>query len=241
MAATHFINLSVAETEVLVGRALPVTRGVLTEACWWALIRDFCALYYCCEPELHKVAEEVLDYLDGEHRGGKPGFPAFLCDLVHHEWLKLALRTVAPDDAAAPVLADGDLLTGVPVLAARVWVASYDYPVRSISADYAAIRPLPAPQRLLARCDERDCLHWLELDEFAAGLIDDLEHDPLRNGYGLLSAAAARAELPIAEALTRGVPLLERLRALGILRGVRQALPPLASVASHPKSPRSRR
>ena len=244
MAATHFINLSVEETEVLVGQALPRTRAVLTEACWWALIRDFCALYYCCEPELHKVAEEVLDYLDGEHRGGRPGFPGFLCDLVHYEWLQLALLQV-PDDDGVPVQADGDLLAGMPVLAPRVWLSSYDYPVQDLGAGYAAIRPLPAPLRLLAHCDAGGIVHCRVLDEFAAGLLDDLERDPLRNGHELLSAAALRADRPLAQVVAEGLALLERLRSLGVLRGVRLGLPSpefaARSVPRYPHSPRSPR
>ncbi len=233
VVSAHFVNLSVEETEVLVGKALPLTRAVLSTDRWWSLIRDFCALYYCCEPELHKVAEEVLDYLDGEHRGGKPGFPGFLCDLVHCEWLRLALPAIAPGPAAV-IDANGDLLEGVPALAPRLWVCSYDYPVHSIGADYAPIRRLASPQRWLAYCNDEGSLHWLELDEFAVRVLEGLEAEPTLAGRVQLAAAAQQMGLSIAGGLPQGVALLAQLRAFGAVRGTRQLMPaePAAPVFS---------
>lgn len=224
VAHTHFVNLSVEETERLVGKALPLTRSVLSTECWWALIRDFCALYYCCEPELHKVAEEVLDYLDGEHRGGKTGFPGFLCDLVHCEWLRLALPAIALDPAPT-VAADGDLLEGVPVLAQRLWLSSYDYPVHSISAAYAPIRRLASPQRWLAYCNDEGSLHWLKMDEFGVRVLEGLEAEPALAGRAQVTAAAQQMGLSPADGLQLGLALLAQLRSVGAVRGTLQVLP----------------
>ncbi len=235
MTQPHFVELSLEETEQLIAQALPATRRRLGADRWWALVRDFCSLYYCCEPELHKVAEEVLDYLDGAHRGATSGYPGWLCDLAHYEWLHLALRAApAAVPQAPPVDPEGDLLQGAPVLSHLAWLVSYDYPVRQMVAGEAQQGPLPQAQHLLLFRDRNEKVHVQEPDAFTAQLLERIEADPELTGAAAIATAAEAVGLPAAVWTEHGAQLLASLRRSGVLIGSRVLpTPPWSSSPRH--------
>ncbi len=189
------VHLSLEQTETLIAQALPRVKRVLGGERWWTLIRDFHALYYCCEPEPYRVAADVLDYLDSEHRGGKPGFPGFLADLVHFEWANLALAAAAAETLSAQWVCGAPL--DVPLrIAPSVRVYAYDYPVHRITPECSSAAP--AATFLIAQRQADGSIRWRETDAGAAAMLERIEATPGISGRQALQAAAARRGRPFA-------------------------------------------
>lgn len=184
------VHLSLEQTEALIAQALPRVKRVLGSERWWTLIRDFHALYYCCEPQPHRVAADVLDYLDSEHRGGKPGFPGFLTDLVHFEWAALVLA--AAEAEALPARPACGAPLDMPLrIAPGVRVYAYDYPVHRIAPGYQSIAP--AATFLIAQRQADGTIRWREIDAGAAAMLERIEAAPgISSREALQSTAAAQ-------------------------------------------------
>jgi len=189
----------------------PVTRSVLGERRWRRLNRAFFREARCQTPYFREIPREFLDWLP--HESG----PRWLKELAHYEWVELALDVM--DVAAPPHDPRGDLLAGVPVLAPALMNLAYAWPVQCIGPDYRPRKP--SPVHLLVYRDAGDVVRFIELNPVSARLVDLLLEGRLT---GLAACAAIATELRHADpqsVIGHGAALLEELRTVGALLGVR--------------------
>jgi hypothetical protein len=192
----------------------PVTRAVLGERRWRRLHRAFFREARCHTPWFREIPREFLGWLpasDNKYAG-----PAWLRELMHYEWVELALDT--SDAAAADHDPAGDLLAGIPVLAPALMNLAYAWPVQRIGPDYRPRKPQPV--NLLVFRDREDAVRFIELNPVSARLMALLQQGGLTGRAACLQVAREIGHADPEAVVAHGAALLDGLRRDGALLGV---------------------
>lgn len=211
--------------ESLLAGNFPVTRKILGEDAWRAIIRDFFIRHRAATPLFLELAQEFLEYLQDE-REAAPQDPPFLLELCHYEWLELALHTsdgeAKPDDADP----NGDLLHGCPVVSPLAWNLSYRFPVHRIAPDFRPSQPDPEPARLVVYRNRQDKVEFLEINAVTQRLLLLLQDNPDWTGLRTITRIAEELQHPQPQqVIAAGSQLLNDLHAKGVLLGTRRQTP----------------
>ncbi len=208
--------------ESFIATGFPVLRKLYDDTVWHRLVRDYFARHQSHTPFFHGIAEEFLHYLQDE-RGTQPDDPPFLLELAHYEWVELALGISEEEPDLAGVQADGDLMTGIPVLSPLAWNLAYQYPVHRISPDFRPAGPGAQPTHIVVYRDRNDKVGFLEINAVTARLLQLIEEQPSRSGREQLQVIAQELQHPQPETVIEGGrEMLEGLRQRDILLGARR-------------------
>jgi hypothetical protein len=169
----------------------------------------------CRTPWFREIPREFLDWLTATE-SALTG-PAWLRELARHEWVELALDVM---DAETPAHdPQGDLLTGIPVLAPALMNLSYAWPVQRIGPDYKPRKPRQT--YLLAFRNEGDAVRFVELNAVSARLVALLEAGGLTARDACLQVAREIAHPDPDAVVAHGAALLAELREAGAILGTR--------------------
>ena len=117
-------------------QAFPIAFTVLTEAQWDILIDDFHALHPAATPQVWRLPEEFYTFVEAHRYNEKFSLP-FLNDLLHFEWIEIAVHTMK-DAAPAVCRKEGNPLEDVIVVHPEHRMIRLKYPVHLYSAEKAA-------------------------------------------------------------------------------------------------------
>ncbi|MCX7555902.1 putative DNA-binding domain-containing protein [Xanthomonadaceae bacterium JHOS43] len=195
----------------------PILHGILGEAEWRALIRDFYREHRCHTPLFPELGREFLAWLES-----RPAQPPFLHELAHYEWIELALALDESDPALPDVDPRGDLLEDIPMASPLAWPLAYRFPVHRICVDYQPDTAPDAPTFLLLCRDRNDAIHFHRIDGLTHALMLALHANPGSTpGKTLIDRLIAHQ--PNAEALRQQATAhLVALRERGAICGVRR-------------------
>lgn len=200
----------------------PVIRRILGDGNWTTLARAFYREHPSHTPLFTELAREFLRYLDTRAERGDDD-PPWLRELVHYEWVELALQISearVEDVAHDPV---GDLSPGIPVLSPLAWPLAYEWPVHRLGPDHLPDQPPPLPTLLLLRRDADGTVRFSELSPLAFRLLQRLEESPDLTGHAQLMAIAAEADTTDVDTFVEsGLELLEQMRRDGVVPGTRR-------------------
>jgi hypothetical protein len=191
----------------------PITRRILGDRRWPALVRAFFREARCQTPYFREIPREFLDWLSAR----EPAGPAWLEELAHYEWVELAVDVM--DVAPPPHDPAGDPMDGIPVLAPALMNLSYNWPVHRIGPAWQPRKPVPT--HLLVYRDAADEVQFLELNPVAARLVDLLLEGRLCGREACATIAAGLGHADPQAVIGHGARLLDELRAAGALLGVR--------------------
>ena len=156
----------------------PVLRSILSDRKWAKLVREFFAEHRCHTPFFRQIPDEFVHYVQSE-RGMRAGDPAYLSELVHYEWIELALSVSNKEIDQERIDPQGDLVKGVPALNPVLALLQYAYPVQRIGPHYQP-RSAPAqPSYLLVFRDADFDVRFIELNPVSARLLDLLQSGTL--------------------------------------------------------------
>lgn len=200
----------------LLGGSFPVARRVLGLDRWRRLVRQFYAEHRAHTPYFLELPGEFVEWHAARATLAEDE-PAFLPELLHYEWVELALAVreeVLPDDADAGGRELLDLPLAVSPLA---WPLAYRWPVHRLGPDYQPLEPPAAPTFIVVYRNRADAVQFLEIGAETAGLLEALEQAPgstarqalLRAGRALHDAESA-ARAAIADLLERKVLFITR-------------------------------
>jgi uncharacterized protein len=204
-----------------IANGFPVLRKLHDDVTWHRLVRDYFSRHQSHTPFFHGIAEEFLHYLQDE-RGTQPEDPPFLLELAHYEWVELALGISEEEIDWAGVQADGDLVTGVPVLSPLAWNLAYQYPVHRISPDFRPAEPGAQSTHIVVYRDRNDRVGFMEVNAVTARLLQLIEAQPGRTGREQLQTVAQELGYSQPEVVIEGGrEMLESLRRRDIVLGTR--------------------
>ena len=200
----------------LLAGGFPVIRKTLGDDGWRALVRGFLARHRSHTPLFTELGRELVAFLDAEPDPRRP----WLAELAHYEWAELGLQL--SDAAMPPHDPAGDLLAGVPLLSPLAWPLAYRWPVHRIGPGFQPGEPPSEPTLVLLRREPDGRIHFSALSPLLFRLLELVAANADARGRDLLRRLADEAGQADFDAfLTEAAPMLQRLRAEGVLIGTR--------------------
>lgn len=198
----------------LLAGTFPVIRKILGDAEWQALLRRFLIGHRSETPLFTRLGLEFIAFLEATDDPARP----WLSELAHYEWAELGLQL---SDATLPAHdPDGDLLDGIPLLSPLAWPLAYRWPVQQLGPGCLPTEPPAAPTLVLLRRDQAGRVHFSLLSPLLYRLLALVGGNDGCSGRALLRQLAEEAGHGDFEAfLAEAWPMLERLRAEGVLLG----------------------
>jgi len=191
----------------------PVIRRLRDDAWWHERVRGFYRDWPSHTPLFTEIGREFMRYFEQRAEQGEDD-PPFLVELAHYEWIEMVLALDEANLSDIACVADGDLITGCPMLSPLAWPLAYQFPVHRIRADF---QPEHAPEQptFLLIVRERDSkIRFKAIEAIGFHLLQALADNPNRlSGRELLLGLAAQAGVVDSEAfVAAGAQMLEQLR-----------------------------
>ncbi len=211
--------------ESFLANSFPVLRKVLRDDEWHSLMREYFKNHRSRTPLFPRMPQEFLQYLQ-ENKDTAEGLYPFLLELAHYEWVELALSVDTREIRQDGIDADGDLLSGIPVLNELSWSLAYGYPVHRIGPDNLPAEKPAQPTCLLVYRDSRDSVRFIELNPLAARLVDCLrQNDDKKTGRDILTDIAGEIAHPDPEIVVNGgCAILEDMHGKQIVLGTEKVV-----------------
>lgn len=193
--------------ENFIVNVFPVTRSLLTDEQWHRLVRSFIQNHHCQTPYFLQISDEFVQYVL-QSRGLCAGDPPYLLELIHYEWIELAL-----DVSTETIPSAGNLPSNIeqsrPRVSPLAVCLNYKYPVHKISSSHPDWEP-EATQLLVYR-DRSDKVCFMAANTLTARLLFLLQNsDQLLIEH--LQLIAEELEQPSVDALNQqAISLLENL------------------------------
>lgn len=194
--------------EGLLAGNFPVIRKTFGDARWHALVRAFYSEHRSHTPLFAEIGQEFIGFLRDRATQGMDD-PAWLAEMAHYEWIELALQIA--DDAIPAHDADGDLLTGIPVLSPFAWALAYRWPVPHIGPDYQPDVAPEAPTLLLVRRDAKYDIRFAEISPLVFRLIEILRNGESTGRQTLQLLASEAGITDVTSFVDQGVAMLQRM------------------------------
>ncbi|MBL1321913.1 MAG: putative DNA-binding domain-containing protein [Methylophaga sp.] len=167
---TIYRELFYNNIEGFVANGFPVLRQITADEDWHNMIRDFMVKHRCKTPLFHEISREFMAYLDNER--DLKNDPIFIKELVHYEWVELALSVLDADVEPVQIDVNQDVLDLRLKISPLAWSLAYQFPVHQIGPDFQPEQASEQPVYLLVYRAVDDNITFLELNPVSARLID---------------------------------------------------------------------
>jgi len=207
--------------EDFIANTYPVLKSITAEDEWQKMIRDYFSHHLSHTPLFPEMPREFLKYLETERNN--PDDPPFINELAHYEWIELALLTsdLDRDINWENVDKEGDLLNSQPVMSPLAWPLTYKYPVQQINADFIPEEPSAQPVYLLVYRDDKDKVHFMELNPITALLIQLLNEDNALTTKQMLEVIVEQLKHPNPDVVFKGgYQIIQDLKNRGVILGM---------------------
>ena len=207
--------------EDFISNTYPVLKEITEEGEWLKILHDYFSHHLSHTPLFPEMPREFLNYLETERNN--PNDPPFIKELAHYEWIELALMTSDLDNDINwdQIEVGGDLLNNQPVMSPLAWPLTYQYPVQQISRDFLPKEPSEQPVYLLVYRDEKDDVHFMELNPITALLIQKIAEDNKLTTKQILENIAEQMNHPEPNAVIEGgYKIIQDLKNRNVILGV---------------------
>lgn len=197
--------------------SFPITREILGDDAWMAIMRDYYQTHKAKTPLFPYMPKEFLEYLKDRQLNADD--PPFLFELAQYEWAEIEMAIFFEEDLIEVIDPHTDLLDSIPVLSRACLLFDFHYPVHKISSDY---RPLKHDQMtfLVVYRNRLDEVRFMELNDVTYRLLALLKEYSNLNGAAILEVLAReKHNIPEESILRHGMLALNELRAKGIILG----------------------
>ncbi len=198
----------------------PVLCSLYREEDWHRLVRGFVCDSRCESPYFLEISQEFLRYLMEEYTL-TPVDPEFMLELAHYEWVELALDVATEEIPVNGVDADGDPVSGVPVISPLVWSLQYKFPVHLIGPGHEPDEAPTEPTFLVVYRDRDDEVQFMESNAATARLLQLLtENESASTGAELLEQLALEMNAASVTSVTEfGARMLRQFQQQSIIAG----------------------
>lgn len=193
----------------------PVMRKMLGKRRWSRLVRGFFSEHRCHTPYFRQIPDEFLQYLQHEWQPG-PGYPEYLIELAHYEWIELVLSISNLDDQMPEIDPAGDLMDGIPALNPVMANLAYQWPVHRIRPR-AKVEPSPAC--LLVYRNPGMHIRFLEQSQTSARLVALLEPGTVTGSEAVKLLAGEMGYANVEQLMAFAQGFLHDLKQAGVIFG----------------------
>lgn len=216
-----YTELFFNNVENFIANTYPVLKEITSENDWNEMLRDYFSHHLAHTPLFPEMPREFLKYLETERNNIND--PDFIQELAHYEWIELALLTSELDENIdwGQIDVDGDLLNNQPVMSPLAWPLTYQYPVQQICADFIPKIPSEQPVYLLVYRDNKDEIHFMELNPVTALLIQLINEDNHLTTKQMLEIIAKKLGHPDPKVvIDGGYQIIQDLKDRNVVLGV---------------------
>ena len=197
----------------------PVARRILGEERFAEMVRRFYAEHRSHTPLFPEIAREMLRFVEEQPQYWAEQWP-FLYELMHYEWVELALAISNESIDSVSTDPDGDLANGIPVVSPLAWRLAYHFPVEQLDTSFQPTEAPSQPTFLVVWRDRSDQVRFLRTNPIAAQLLNQLAENPTLSGLAQLQQLAAAIGSQQANAVIEaGMAMLRDWREREILLG----------------------
>lgn len=212
-----YVELFFNSIESLLAGCFPVSKRLLEEQAWRSLVREFIHHHPSESPYFLEVSQEFLSFVQD---AAVAGLPDFLLELLHYEWVELALGVSDVEFPVEDVDPAGDLLEGEVVVSPLARCLAYRYPVHEIGPHNQPSTVPERPTELIVYRRRDDSVHFMRVNSLTLRLLALLAE--ASSGREALEALCREAaHLDPALTFKEGIATLERLREAQVLVGSR--------------------
>lgn len=205
--------------ENFLANGFPVLRKITGDEEWHRLVRGFYSQHKCQSPYFLDIGQEFIQYLQQE-RATEESDPPFLHELVHYEWIELALDIDEGEIPDSGYNSKGDLLRGRPVVSPLAWVLQYQFPVHRIGPTFIPGEAPPQPTFLIVYRNRDDQVKFMEINALTGRLFTLLQEHPNFTGSEALEQISSEiSQLDRQTVMDGGRQALEHLREKEIILG----------------------
>ena len=215
-----YTDLIFRNIENFIANSFPVLRQVIHDDEWHIILRGFLKKHISRTPYFPKLPLEFLNYLEQEQ--DEIELPAFCIELAHYEWIEISLSFDPREISFKNVDQNGDLLKGIPVLNLLAQSLIYQWPVHKISSNFVPKEKPDEPTYLIVYRDHLYDVGFIELNQIAAKLIEELQKNTDKTGKEILLDIAKQLQHPDPKVVIKGgFEVIQDFKKKDILLGVR--------------------
>ena len=215
-----YTDLIFRNIENFIANSFPVLRQVIHDDEWHIILRGFLKKHISRTPYFPKLPLEFLNYLEQEQ--DEIELPAFCIELAHYEWIEISLSFDPREISFKNVDQNGDLLKGIPVLSMLAQPHIYQWPVHKISSNFVPKEKPDEPTYLIVYRDHLYDVGFIELNQIAAKLIEELQKNTDKTGEEILLDIAKQLQHPDPKVVIKGgSKVIQDFKKKDILLGVR--------------------
>ena len=215
-----YTDLIFRNIENFIANSFPILRQVIHDDEWYIILRGFLKKHISKTPYFSKLPLEFLNYLEQEQ--DEIELPAFCIELAHYEWIEISLSFDPREISFKNVDQNGDLLKGIPVLNLLAQPLIYQWPVHKISPNFVPKEKPDEPTYLIVYRDHLYDVGFIELNQIAAKLIEELQKNTDKTGEEILLDIAKQLQHPDPKVVIKGgSEVIQDFKKKDILLGVR--------------------
>ena len=215
-----YTDLIFRNIENFIANSFPVLRQVIHDNEWHIIVRGFLKKHISRTPYFPKLPLEFLNYLEQEQ--DEIELPAFCIELAHYEWIEISLSFDPREISFKNVDQNGDLLKGIPVLNLLAQPLIYQWPVHKISSNFVPKEKPDEPTYLIVYRDHLYDVGFIELNQIAAKLIEELQKNTDKTGEEILLDIAKQLQHPDPKVVIKGgSEVIQDFKKKDILLGVK--------------------
>ena len=215
-----YTDLIFRNIENFIATSFPVLRQANHDDGWHIILRGFLKKHISRTPYFPKLPLEFLNYLEQEQ--DEIELPAFCIELAHYEWIEISLSFDPREISFKNVDQNGDLLKGIPVLNLLAQPLIYQWPVHKISSNFVPKEKPDEPTYLIVYRDHLYDVGFIELNQIAAKLIEELQKNTDKTGEEILLDIAKQLQHPDPKVVIKGgFEVIQDFKKKDILLGVR--------------------
>jgi len=215
-----YTDLIFHNIENFIANSFPVLRQAIHDDGWHIILRGFLKKHISRTPYFPKLPLEFLNYLEQEQ--DEIELPAFCIELAHYEWIEISLSFDPREISFKNVDQNGDLLKGIPVLNLLAQPLIYQWPVHKISSNFVPKEKPDEPTYLIVYRDHLYDVGFIELNQIAAKLIEELQKNTDKTGEEILLDIAKQLQHPDPKVVIKGgSEVIQDFKKKDILLGVR--------------------
>ena len=215
-----YTDLIFRNIENFIANSFPVLRQAIHDDGWHIILRGFLKKHISRTPYFPKLPLEFLNYLEQEQ--DEIELPAFCIELAHYEWIEISLSFDPREISFKNVDQNGDLLKGIPVLNLLAQPLIYQWPVHKISSNFVPKEKPNEPTYLIVYRDHLYDVGFIELNQIAAKLIEELQKNTDKTGEEILLDIAKQLQHPDPKVVIKGgFEVIQDFKKKDILLGVR--------------------
>ena len=215
-----YTDLIFRNIENFIANSFPVLRQVIHDDGWHIILRGFLKKHISRTPYFPKLPLEFLNYLEQEQ--DEIELPAFCIELAHYEWIEISLSFDPREISFKNVDQNGDFLKGIPVLNLLAQPLIYQWPVHKISSNFIPKEKPDEPTYLIVYRNHLYDVGFIELNQIAAKLIEELQKNTDKTGEEILLDIAKQLQHPDPKVVIKGgSEVIQDFKKKDILLGVR--------------------